>query len=60
VNREGNAQTVGGAAMMSQTAGSVSDYGLRVFFETWMEPVLKQLMKLEQAYENEPTKHSCC
>jgi hypothetical protein len=53
VNREGNAQTVGGAAMMSQTAGSVSDYGLRVFFETWMEPVLKQLMKLEQAYENE-------
>jgi hypothetical protein len=55
VNREGNSPTVGGSAMMSQTAGSVSDYGLRIFFETWMEPVLRQLMKLEQAYENDET-----
>jgi hypothetical protein len=54
-NRQGGQATLGGTAMMSQTAGSLSDYGLRIFFETWMEPVLKQLVKLEQMYENDGT-----
>lgn len=53
VNREGGQQSVGGQVLQSQQAGSVSDYGLRVFFETWMEPTLRQLMKLCQAYEND-------
>ena len=54
-NREGGDGAVGNNAMMSQTAGSVSDYGLRIFFETWMEPTLKQLVKLEQMYETDET-----
>ena len=48
-------ETVGGISMVQQTAGSVQDYGLRVFFETWMEPVLKQLVKLIQYYETDKT-----
>lgn len=47
--------SVGGMGMMQQTAGSMSDYSLRVFFETWMEPVLKQLLKLIQFYETDVT-----
>lgn len=48
-------ETVGGMSMVSQTAGSVSDYALRIFFETWMEPTLKQLVKLIQMYETDET-----
>ena len=48
-------QSVGGMNMMQQQAGSISDYGLRIFFETWMEPVLKQLLKLIQYYETDLT-----
>lgn len=48
-------ETVGGISMVQQTAGSVQDYGLRIFFETWMEPVLKQLVKLIQYYETDQT-----
>ena len=55
VNREGGQNSVGNNVLQSQQAGSVSDYGLRVFFETWMEPTLRQLMKLCQAYENDST-----
>ena len=49
----GGKQAVGNNVIASQTAGSMSDYSLRIFFETWMEPVLKQLVKLIQAYEND-------
>ncbi len=55
VNREGGSNSVGNNMMMSQQAGSLSDYGLRVFFETWMEPTLKQLVKLIQMYETDET-----
>lgn len=48
-------ETVGGMSMLSQTAGSISDYALRIFFETWMEPTLKQLVKLIQMYETDTT-----
>jgi hypothetical protein len=48
-------ETVGGISMVQQTAGSVQDYGLRIFFETWMEPALKQLVKLIQFYETDQT-----
>lgn len=47
--------SVGGTQMMQQQAGTMSDYSLRVLFETWMEPVLKQLMKLVQYYETDTT-----
>lgn len=39
--------------MLAGDANVVTEYQLRVFAETWVEPVLKQLVKLEQAYETD-------
>lgn len=51
-NRKLN-ETVGGMNMMSQGANQMTEYLIRTFSETWVEPVLKQLVKLEQAYETD-------
>jgi len=50
---DGSKQNVGNTQIAGQTAGSMSDYALRIYFETWMEPVLKQLVKLIQMYETD-------
>lgn len=46
-------ETVGGMEAMQSGAGAVQDYGLRIFFETWVEPTLRQLVQLEQRYETD-------
>ncbi len=46
-------ETVGGMAMMGQSANAVSDYSIRIFMETWMQPVLRQLVRLIQHYETD-------
>jgi hypothetical protein len=46
-------ETVGGMEAMQSGAGAVQDYGLRIFFETWVEPTLRQLVRLEQIYETD-------
>jgi hypothetical protein len=46
-------ETVGGMESMSTGAGAVRDYGLRIFFETWAEPTLRQMVRLEQFYETD-------
>jgi hypothetical protein len=51
-NRKLN-ETVGGMRMMSQGANMMTEYDIRVFVETWVEPVLRQLVKLEEAYETD-------
>ncbi|MCK5431982.1 MAG: hypothetical protein KAJ03_04520, partial [Gammaproteobacteria bacterium] len=51
-NRQLN-ETVGGMNLMSQSANQVGEYQLRTFVETWVEPVLKQLVKLELKYETD-------
>lgn len=51
-NRQLN-ETVGGMAMLSQAAGSIGDYELHIFSSTWVEPVLRQIMKMEQHYETD-------
>jgi hypothetical protein len=48
-------ETVGGMEMLSSDANAVTEYRLRVFTTTWVEPVLRQLVKLEQAYETDDT-----
>jgi len=53
-NRQLN-QTVGGMNMLSGSASQATEYLLRVFAETWVEPVLRQLVLLEQAYETDQT-----
>lgn len=52
-NRQLN-ETVGGMEMLSADSNSLTDYRLRIFSETWVQPVLKQLILLEQAYETDP------
>jgi len=51
-NRRMN-ETVGGMAMLRGGVNSLVEYVLRTFAETWVEPVLRQLVKLEQAYETD-------
>ena len=45
-------ETVGGLSMLQSAAGQITDYGLKTFAETWMEPTLIQLAKLIQYYES--------
>ena len=46
-------ETVGGMEMLSGDANVITEFQLRVFAETWVEKVLKQIVKLEQAYETD-------
>lgn len=43
----------GAMDQLQGAAGAVQDYGVKIFFETWMEPVLRQLVKMEQMYETD-------
>jgi hypothetical protein len=45
--------TLGGSKMAAQGAGLMTDYLLRTVIETWWEPVLRQLVLLEQYYETD-------
>lgn len=48
-------ETVGGMKIMAQGANDLTEYTIRTFVETWVEPVLRQLMLLEQYYESDET-----
>jgi hypothetical protein len=48
-------ETVGGLSMLQSSAGQITDYGLKTFSETWMEPTLRQVAKLIQFYESDAT-----
>ena len=47
-------ETVGGMEMISADADDITEYQLRTFVQTWVTPVLKQLVQLEQYYESDP------
>lgn len=51
-NRKLN-ETVGGMNILTSNANQVSSYQLKTFVETWVEPVLRQVMLLEQHYETD-------
>lgn len=51
-NRKLN-ETVGGMSMLLSGANQMTEYGLRVLSKTWIEPVLRQLTRLEQYYETD-------
>ena len=46
-------ETVGGLEMVSSGSNQMSEFQLRIFSETWVEPVLRQLVGLEQQYETD-------
>jgi hypothetical protein len=53
-------ETVGGMQLMQQDASNVTDYQLKIFSETWVRPVLEQIMLLERRYETDATRLSSC
>lgn len=56
-NIEANRQTyqaVGNMEMMQGNASQIEEYDQRVFAETFVEPIIRHLVKLEQAYETNP------
>lgn len=40
---------------MQGAAGSVQDYSIKLFFSTWLENVLRQVVKMEHMYETDAT-----
>lgn len=46
-------EAVGNMSMMQGNASQIGEYEQRVFAETFVEPLLKHLVKLEQAYETD-------
>lgn len=47
-------KTVGNMELMDGNASKLEEYDQRVFAETFVEPLIKHLVKLEQAYETDP------
>lgn len=52
--------TLGGSKLAMQGAGLMTDYLLRTVIETWWEPVLRQLVLLEQYYETDDVVLGVC
>lgn len=52
-NRQMN-ETVGGMKLLAGDADALSEYPMMIFMITWVIPVLKQLVRLEQHYESDP------
>jgi hypothetical protein len=48
-------QSATGMNLMSGEASGMNEYELRVFAESFVEPLLRKFIKLEQAYETDPT-----
>lgn len=46
-------ETVGGMTLLSNNSSDMAEYDLRVFNETWVEPVMKQIVLMEQMYETD-------
>jgi hypothetical protein len=51
-NRSMN-ETVGGMKLLAGDADNLTEYPLLVFLITWVTPVLKQLIRLEQTHESD-------
>lgn len=46
-------ERVGNTQMLGESANQVTELMIRTFAETWVEPVLQQVMELEQALESD-------
>lgn len=51
-NRQLN-ETVGGMRLLSGSANAVTEFDLRVWVETWVEPTLRQAVRCMQYYEDD-------
>lgn len=46
-------ETVGGMNILTGNSDKVTNYRLRTFVESWVEPVMRQILKLERAFETD-------
>jgi hypothetical protein len=53
-------KTLGGLQLAAGAANAVQEFDIRVWIETWCEPVLAQIVRLEQFYESDPTVLALC
>lgn len=53
-------KTLGGLKLAAGAANAVQEYDIRIWIETWCEPVLNQLVRLEQYYESDPIVLGLC
>lgn len=47
-------KTLGGLKLAAGAANAVQEYDIRIWIETWCEPTLTQIVRLEQFYESDP------
>lgn len=52
-NNNAVGDTLGGLKLAAGTANAVQEFDIRIWIETWAEPVLAQIVKLEQFYESD-------
>ena len=48
-------ETVGGMNLIANASNTTQEYIMRIFIETWVEPTLRKLVRLEQHYETDQT-----
>jgi len=53
-------KTLGGLQLAAGAANAVQEFDIRVWIETWCEPVLAQIVRLEQFYESDPVILELC
>ena len=46
-------KTLGGLKLAAGAANAVQEYNIRIWIETWAEPMLTQIVRLEQFYESD-------
>lgn len=52
-NNNAVGDTLGGLKLAAGTANAVQEFDIRIWIETWAEPVLSQIVRLEQFYESD-------
>lgn len=52
-NSNALSRTLGGLKLVAGSANAVQEYDIRVWIETWVAPVMSQVVKLEQYYESD-------
>ncbi|MET4187609.1 hypothetical protein ABIB86_000442 [Bradyrhizobium sp. JR1.7] len=53
-NNNALGKTLGGLKLAAGAANAVQEFDIRIWIETWCEPVLAQIVRLEQFYESDP------
>lgn len=59
-NNNALGKTLGGLQLAAGAANAVQEFDIRVWIETWCEPVLAQIVRLESFYESDPTVLGLC